>query len=91
MYAYTKYAHTHVHIHIHRLIINVQYRAYMYVCIIIYTHTCTHTHDAVHLFADIYLDLEDRESIDPGHEPGQGRLTSSTHTNQQQMTLEGKK
>ena len=34
---------------------------------------------------DLYL--EDGESIDPGHEPGQGGLTSSTNTNQQQMTL----
>lgn len=49
----------------------------------------THTH--VFYAPILHLDLEDRESIDPGHEPGQGRLTSSTHTNQQQMTLEEKK
>ena len=52
------------------------YCIHFYACI---HKICTHTY----LCTDTYLDLEERESIDPGHEPGEGCLTSSTHTNQQ--------
>ena len=43
-------------------------------------HILDYTHE-------VYLDLEDRESVDPGHKTGEGGFPGSTHTNQQQMAL----
>ena len=35
-----------------------------------------------------HLDLEDRESIQPGNKPGEGGLSCTTHADQQQVSLE---
>ena len=37
------------------------------------------------------LDLKDGEAIDPGDKLGEGGLSGTTHTNQQQMTLQTEK
>lgn len=37
-----------------------------------------------------YLDLEDREAVDPSYKTGKGGLPGTTHTNQQQVTLKTK-